>query len=141
MNRDRKNQTANSATRSWKTTGFQRLLNATRHQADGIRHALMHDPAIRQVSMACLLLSVVAAVLPVSRVERLILILSSMLVVSAEYINSAIETIVDRISVEVHPLSKQAKDLGSVAVAITALMAVLSWLVIVGPLVVRVLKR
>ena len=124
-----------ATTTKWRSRGFRRLLNAARYQYDGMRHALLHDSAIRQVSAACLVLSCLAALLPVTRIERLILILSLLLIVLVEYINSAIEATVDRISLERHPLSKQAKDLASVAVAIAAIMSSLCWIMIAGPLV------
>ena len=63
-----------------------------------------------------------------------------MLVVLVEFVNSAIESVVDRISLERHPLSGQAKDLGSVAVGIAVLMSGLCWLVIAGPVVVHVFR-
>ena len=69
---------------------MRRLINAARYQADGIRYGLLHDPAIRQVSVGCIALSVAAVFLPVSRTERLILVLSLMLIVLVEYINSAL---------------------------------------------------
>jgi diacylglycerol kinase (ATP) len=121
----------------WKSSGLRRLINAARYQADGVRHGLLHDSAIRQVSLGCIALSIAAVLLPVSRVERLILILSLMLVVLVEYINSAIEAAVDRISLDTHPLSKNAKDFGSVAVAIAVLMSGLCWAVIAGPLLLQ----
>jgi diacylglycerol kinase (ATP) len=108
---------------AWKSTGFERLRRAADHQPAGIRCGLRHDPAIRQVSIAVAFLVAVACVLPVSRVERLPLILPVMQVGVFEYLNSAIEACVDRISLEPHPLSRQAKDYASVAVAGTVLMA------------------
>jgi diacylglycerol kinase len=77
----------------------------------------------------------VVVVLPVSRIEHLLLVLSLMLVVFAETVNSAIESTVDRISPELHPLSKAAKDTAAAAVAVTILMACLGWTVIAGPVV------
>ena len=124
----------------WRSTGIRRLVNAARYQSDGIRHGLLHDSAIRQVSGACFVLACVAALLPLAALERLILVLSLLLIVLIEYINSAIEATVDRISLDPHPLSKQAKDLGSVAVAIAVMMSGLCWLVLAGPLVWRWLR-
>ena len=63
-----------------------------------------------------------------------------MLVVLVEFVNSAIESTVDRISLERHPLAGQAKDLGSAAVFIAVLMWGLSWRVIVGPVVVHAFR-
>ncbi len=117
----------------WRSRGFRRLVNAARYQAQGIRHGLAHDPAIREVSIACFALIIVAILLPVGRLERLMLVLPLLLVVLMEYVNSAIEAVVDRISLEPHPLSRVAKDYGSVAVALAVSMAVLTWLVVLGP--------
>ncbi len=72
--------------------------------------------------------------LPVSSVERLLLILLMFLVLVVELLNTAIESIVDRVSMELHPLAGRAKDLGSAAVGLSILMSLLAWAVIAGPL-------
>ena len=69
----------------------------------------------------------VALGLPVSAFQKLFLIAVLVLVLIVELINSAIEAIVDRVSLERHPLSKRAKDLGSAAVLLSALIAAASW--------------
>ena len=117
--------------------GFRRLLSALRYTYAGFRHAIRHEVARREELIALAILVPVSAALPVSTLEHLILVLTMMLVVLVEFLNSAIESTVDRISLERHPLAGQAKDLGSAAVLIAVLMWGLSWLVIVGPLVVR----
>jgi diacylglycerol kinase (ATP) len=55
-------------------------------------------------------------------------------VLVVELINSAIEAVVDRISFEHHPLSKNAKDIGSAAVFLALALAGATWVVIVLPL-------
>lgn len=114
--------------------GLGRLVTALGYSMDGIRHAIRHEAAIRQELIALAVLVPISAMLTVSKVEHLILVLSMMLVVLVEFFNSAIEVTVDRISIEIHPLAKQAKDMGSVAVGIAVLMSGLCWLVIAGPL-------
>jgi len=47
-----------------------------------------------------------------------------------ELINSALEAVVDRISLELHPLSKNAKDFGSAAVLLTCILAFATWSVV-----------
>src|SRR4051812_8994134 len=127
--------------KEWKSTGLQRLRRAAGHQWAGVRHGLQSDPALRQVTMAFLVLLPVALLVPVTTIERLLLILSLMQVVVFEYPNSAIESCIDRVSLEHHPLSRQAKDYASVAVAGAVLMAGLCWLVIAGPVAVAMLAR
>jgi diacylglycerol kinase (ATP) len=117
--------------------GLARLAKACRYSYDGARHAVKHEAAIRQELIALAVLVPLAALLPVSRIEHLILVLSMMLVVCVEFLNSAIEAAVDHTSVEIHPLAKQAKDLGSAAVGIAVLMSGLCWTVIALPLLFR----
>jgi diacylglycerol kinase (ATP) len=93
--------------------------------------------AIRQIFGAFLVLLPISLLLPVSKVEHLMLIVSVMQALLIEFLNSAIESIVDRISLERHPLSKHAKDFGSVATGIALLIATLCWIVISGPVIVR----
>jgi diacylglycerol kinase (ATP) len=60
---------------------------------------------------------------------RLFLLGAFILVLVTECLNSAIETIVDRIGIEQHPLSKKAKDLGSAAVLITLVHFTIVWII------------
>jgi diacylglycerol kinase (ATP) len=63
-------------------------------------------------------------------VERALMIGSVSVVVVVELINSAIETVVDRIGPEHHPLSGRAKDLGSAAVFCSIVIALMVWIIV-----------
>jgi diacylglycerol kinase (ATP) len=115
------------------TGGVTRIVAATRYSMQGLAHALKHEAAFRQ---ELLLLVPLIAVLPFAKLtvlENLFLIALGVAVLVVEILNSAIEAVVDRVSLERHPLAGRAKDLGSAAVflAITVFMA--SWLVLVAP--------
>jgi len=84
--------------------------------------------------MLCAALVPVAIWLPVTPIERLILIGSLVLVLVVELLNSAIEAVVDRVGVERHALSGQAKDLGSAAVMLSLGLAGAAWLTVLWPL-------
>ena len=122
-------------------TGLRRLVNASRNSIAGLRQALAHEAAMRQELAGCIVLTPIALLLPVPAVERLLLVLSMLLVLLTEFINSAIEAAIDRISLERHPLSGRAKDFGSAAVAVALMMTALSWIVIAGPVLLRWLGR
>mgnify|MGYP003444406499 CR=1 FL=1 len=62
-----------------------------------------------------------------------VLILTVTIVFAAEFINTAIEAVVDLASPVHHPLAKVGKDVGAAAVLIAALAAVLVGLLILGP--------
>ena len=79
------------------------------------------------------LVFIVSAWLKISRQEWAIIILTSAMVFAAEFINTAIEAVVDLASPEKHPLAKVGKDVGAAAVLISALAAILIGLLILGP--------
>ena len=62
-----------------------------------------------------------------------ILILTSGMVFSAEFVNTAIEAVVDLASPDRHPLAKIGKDVGAAAVLVAALAAILIGLLLLGP--------
>ncbi len=107
--------------------GIARLLAACRNTWDGLAWAWRSEAAFRQEVVVIAIATVVALVLPLSAFQKLALIGVLVLVLIVEIVNSAIEAIVDRISLERHPLSKVAKDMGSAAVALTLLLALATW--------------
>lgn len=120
---------------------IRRLVDACRYSHAGFRHAIRNEAAIREELVLLAALTPASAFFHVSATEHVMLVLSMMLVVLVEFLNSAIESAVDRISLELHPLAGQAKDLGSAAVLISLLMWALTWGAIVGPLAIRAIWR
>ncbi|KNC06260.1 diacylglycerol kinase [Pseudomonas sp. RIT-PI-a] len=111
-------------------TGLKRILNATGYSFDGLRAAFTGEAAFRQLVLLSVVLVPVSFLLQVSRVERAVLIAVCLLALIVELLNSAIEAAIDRISLERHPLSKNAKDMGSAAQFVALTMIVLVWAVI-----------
>ena len=97
-------------------TGVRRVLNALRYSMDGLRAAYTGEDAFRQEVLLAAALIPLALWLPVSGLGKALMIASVLLVLAVELINSAIEAVVDRVSLDRHTLSKRAKDLGSAAV-------------------------
>ena len=114
--------------------GLGRILAATRYSAAGLTFAWRSEHAFRQEVLVVLPAAIVAMLLPLAALERLALVAVLVMVLVVELINSAIEAVVDRISLERHPLSKSAKDLGSAAVALSVMLAALTWGVLTAPL-------
>lgn len=113
--------------------GFKRLLNATKYSYQGIRAALANEAAFREECLAAILLIPVALLLPVTTLERVLLINSILFLLLIEILNSAIEAVVDRFGGEIHPLSGRAKDMASAAVLFALLMAAVVWIAFAGP--------
>jgi diacylglycerol kinase (ATP) len=110
--------------------GLKRIFSALTYSIDGFKTAWAHEHAFRQELVLVALGIVVALALPLSAYQKLLLVGVLLLVLIVELINSAIEAVVDRISLERHPLSKNAKDLGSAAVLLTLILAGLAWAVV-----------
>jgi diacylglycerol kinase (ATP) len=62
-----------------------------------------------------------------------ILLLTVAVVWVAEFVNTAVETLVDLVSPEIHPLAKAAKDIAAAAVLIAALAAIVIGVLVLGP--------
>ena len=107
--------------------GFRRLFSALRNSIVGLKDAMIYHPAFRQEIVIVAVLIPFAIWLGENGFERAILIGVLLIVLIVELINSAIETVVDRISTEKHKLSKQAKDLSSAAVLIALVNVLLVW--------------
>lgn len=97
------------------------------YSLDGLRAAFTREAAFRQETCIYVPLMIVLFFFPLSTVFKCILFFASTLVLIVEVINSAIESIVDIVSPEYNELAKRAKDLGSGAVFISILLAVILW--------------
>lgn len=113
--------------------GLARLVNATRWSLAGFRSALQHEEAFRQELALLVLLAPIGLWLGDTGVERALLVGSLLVVLITELLNTAVESVVDRISPEAHALSKRAKDVGSAAVFLSLVCAAVTWgLILLG---------
>ena len=106
---------------------FRHIKNAVIYSIAGFKTAWINEMAFRTEAI------VIAIMLPIgiwmgrTVVEWALLIGSCLLILITELLNSAVENVVDRIGAERHILSKQAKDLGSAAAAVSMLTAAIVW--------------
>ena len=115
-----------------KATGITRIINATRYSLEGMVATFRNEAAFRQeIALVCIGVPI-ALLLHITNVERAVLIGSLLLVLMMELLNTAIEAAINRISQDLHPLSKCAKDAGSAAVLLALVNAACMWGIIVG---------
>lgn len=108
-------------------TGWRRIVRATGHSAAGLRAAWRYESAFRQECLLLLPMVPLGWWLGQSWLERSVLIGAGLLVLIVELLNSAVESAIDRISLDHHTLSKRAKDLGSAAVLLSLVLCALIW--------------
>ena len=110
--------------------GFARIGRAMRCSVLGLKAAFKHEAAFRQELLLIAVLIPMALWLGNTGTDRALLIASLLLILITEITNSAIEAVVDRIGPEHHELSGRAKDLGSAAVFIGLVNAMVVWLLV-----------
>lgn len=107
--------------------GIQRIFKAAKYSFQGLQAALKYEAAFRQELLLCLVLAPVAFILGNSALEILFLLSTLFLLLITELLNSAMETLADRLCQNYDPLIGRAKDLGSAAVFICLSLIAVVW--------------
>ncbi|MCU7814143.1 MAG: diacylglycerol kinase [Candidatus Thiodiazotropha sp. (ex Rostrolucina anterorostrata)] len=114
------------------SVGLRRLVNALGWSMKGFQATFKHEQAFRQEVLLLILLAPLGLWLGDTGVERALLVGPLLIVLIVEMINSAIESVVDRIGTEKHQLSGRAKDQGSAAVLISLILVVMCWVLVLS---------
>lgn len=109
---------------------MKRLIKALFYSIDGIKQCFKSETAFRQEVYLSIILSAFIIYVDISLLNKAFLASSLILVLIAELINTAVETLTDRISEEKHELSKKAKDVASAVVLLSIINAIIIWVAI-----------
>ena len=107
--------------------GIARIIYAFKYSLEGLVSVFKSESAFRQDILLCICALLIQFVIDVPIYSRIIMVASLLFIIIAELINTAIETIIDRIGPEKHPLSKKAKDIGSAIVMLSITGTVILW--------------
>lgn len=107
----------------------QRLIAAFGYSMEGFMAALKH-PAFRIEVIVTAIMLPIGLILGHGPAQKILLVMSLLIVLMVELLNTGIEAAIDRISKELHPLSKFAKDVGSAAVLLSLINAGITWLIV-----------
>ena len=117
----------------YKNSGITRIIKAGGYSFNGFRAAWIGEAAFRQELILALLTLPFVFMMDTTSNQRSILVAATILVLIVELLNSAIEAIVDRVSLEHHELSGRAKDMGSAAVFCSLILWCYVWVeVLIG---------
>lgn len=108
---------------------IRRLIKAFGYSLEGIK-AAFGEAAFRVEILVSLVAVPAAFFITSDPVKQVLMIGSVFLVMIIELLNTAVETAINRISLEIHPLSKKAKDIASAAVLLSIVNAVIIWVII-----------
>ena len=110
-----------------RTLDAGRIFRALQYSCAGLRAVFSREAAFRQELILAAVLVPVAVWLGDDGAERALMIGTLLLVLIVELLNSAVETVVDRVGTEFHDLSGRAKDIGSAAVLISLVNVPVVW--------------
>lgn len=115
---------------------FKPIYRSFQHSLDGLQTAWKEDHSFRhalvQFVLGFIIASILAALDIIGVFSWLLLIGATIPILIVETINTAIEAVTDKASPERHPLAKKAKDIGSAAVLLTRIYALLCWVIILA---------
>lgn len=113
-----------------KKSEIKRILNAFKYSYDGFVATFKSEAAFKEDVLIFVLLLPVVFLVNVSSAQRVLLFFALLFILFAECTNTAIEVAIDRISKDIHPLSKKAKDIGSFLVFLSFVNAIVTWAII-----------
>jgi diacylglycerol kinase (ATP) len=108
-------------------TGIERIAYAAKYSWQGLSTAVRSESAFRQEVVLAAMMLPAAWWLGRNWREVALLAGTVVLVLIVELLNSAIEAVVDRVSLDLHDLSKRAKDYGSAAVFLALVLCGATW--------------
>ena len=114
------------------------LWKAFDYSLQGVRNTFYDEIAFRTELAVAAILIPAALLLPVSQLVRILQIVSVLLVLIIELLNTAVETVVNRISREQHALFAKAKDAGSAAVLMASINLVVVWGIVLFDLIFNI---
>ena len=113
---------------------LRRWIKSTNHAIEGILHAAKTQRHMRYHFYTAILILIVSFSIGISWAEVVILITLSIIVLSVEMLNSALETITDILFREYDEKAKRIKDMAAGAVLITAIgAAVIGFVILFEP--------
>ena len=113
-----------------KPKGIKRIHLASLNSFRAFKWLYQNESAFKQELLLLLFVVPISFLFDITYKEQMILVLSVIFIIFTEVINTAIEAVVDRVGLDIHPLSGLAKDLGSAAVFISMVIAIIVWLMV-----------
>jgi len=109
---------------------WRRLVNRFVWSWAGWKNAWVNEPSLKFWTTMNIPSAGLALWLPLSRGETMIILMGGVLILAAELLNTSIERTVDYISTDQDVRARDAKDVGSAGVAMTAMAVGVAWLVV-----------
>ncbi len=108
------------------------IFKNAKYALDGLIHAFRTETSFKLELFFGFFLLIAIYLFPFVFLEKLLLVVTLIVIMIVELLNSAVENVVDMVTKEFHPLAKSAKDVGATAVLFALLLHLACWVMIVG---------
>ena len=123
-----------------KKRGFKRFLASIKYSVEGLIYAYRYEQSLWIHGIFTILAVALGIIFQIKLSEWAIVFIALGAILVMELINTAIEAVVDLVTLEIHPLAKIAKDCGSAASFIMSFVALAICLFVYGPYFMKILE-
>ena len=106
------------------------LFKNTQYALEGLVHAFKTESSFKLELLASVFIIPMIFIIDMELSSKLVLLVTAFLVLIVELLNSAVENVVDLVTTDIHPLAKNAKDIGATAVMFSISLHLICWAVI-----------
>ncbi len=104
------------------------IIKNTKYALSGLRDMLKNETSFKLELMFVIVLTPFLILADIDMTSKLLMFISMMGILIAETINSAIERVVDLVTLEHHPMAGRAKDIGSSIVFLSIGVFLVVWI-------------
>lgn len=120
-------------------TGFKRILYSTKYSLEGLIYAYRHEKSLWIHAGISIVSIILGLVLQISLTQWSIILIGIGVILAIELINTAIEAVVDMVTLEYNDLAKIAKDCGSAATFVATTIGLIIGIVVFGPKILKII--
>jgi len=106
------------------------IFKNARYALEGLAHAFKTETSFKLELFFTIPIMIAIYLFPFSLSSKLALVITLMLIMIVELLNSAVENVVDLVTQDIHPLAKSAKDIGATAVLFTLILHGIVWVMV-----------
>lgn len=118
---------------------LKRFILSFKYCYEGFRYAFYHEQNVIVMLFVGIIALILGLVLNISYIERLVVILLILIIISLEMVNTAIECTVNALDKH-NNYTKSAKDTASAAVGFASIMALVIGLIIYVPKIIELIR-
>ena len=122
-----------------KQRGFGRFLLSFKYSLEGLIYSYRNEQSMLIHFLATITAVCLGFLLDITKTDWILIFLSLAIILVAELFNTAVEAIVDMITLEVNPLAKIAKDCGSAATFVVTIVGFIVCIAVLAPYVIKIL--